>query len=315
MHQVHTIFGAGQIGTQLARELASRGIDVRLVRRGPATEEIRGVTWLRGDATDRAFADAAVRGASVVYNCTNPPDYHRWRGVLEPLYRSIWGAASRAGARLVQLDNLYMIGRPATVPFDESTEMRPCSDKGELRASLARELAEMHARGEIEATTGRASDFFGPRTPSAAIFRPDVYERIRRGKTVYVFGDPDMPHSYSYTPDVARGLAVLGTHPAAAGRVWHLPAASQGTTRELVARFAEHAGTSVTVRAVPTFLLRAAAIASPLMGALAEMLYQWETPYVMDDSAFRRTFGVGPTPLDEAIATTLESDAARQEAA
>ena len=41
------------------------------------------------------------------------------------------------------------------------------------------------------------------------------------------------------------------------------------------------------------------------MAALAEMVYQWELPYVLDDSAFRRRFGVEPTPVDEAIAATM----------
>lgn len=315
MREIHTIFGAGQVGLHLARELTQRGVEVRLVRRGAPTATIEGATWIRGDVTDRAFADEAARGATVVYNCANPPDYARWDGVLEPLYRSIWQAAARAGARLVQLDNLYMIGRPAAAPFDESTPTRPCSRKGELRERLALELAEMHDRGDLVATTGRASDFFGPDTPSGAVFRPDVYDRIRAGRTVYAFGDPDMPHTYSYTPDVARGLAVLGAHPEAAGRVWHLPAAAQSTTRELVDAFAHRAGTSVRVRSVPTWVLRAAGALSPLAGALAEMAYQWEVPYLMDDAAFRRAFGVEPTPLERAIDATLDARPAERAAA
>jgi len=31
---------------------------------------------------------------------------------------------------------------------------------------------------------------------------------------------------------------------------------------------------------------------------------QWEVPFVLDDTRFRTTFGVTPTPLDEAIAET-----------
>ena len=33
-----------------------------------------------------------------------------------------------------------------------------------------------------------------------------------------------------------------------------------------------------------------------------EMAYQWERPFVIDDSRYRRTFGEGPTPVDEAVA-------------
>ena len=59
-----------------------------------------------------------------------------------------------------------------------------------------------------------------------------------------MFGDPDRLHAYSYTPDVARGLAVLGTHEEAFGKVWHLPAAHRGTTRQLVERFAAALGST-----------------------------------------------------------------------
>lgn len=305
MNEIHTVIGAGQVGVPLARILAEAGHRVRLVRRRAPGAEISGVTWMSGDVTDRAFADEACRGATAVYNCTNPPDYHRWEGVLEPLYRATWEAAGRAGARLVQLDNLYMIGRPQAAPFDERAPMKPCRAKGQLRKQLVEELQQAHRRGDVEATWGRASDYFGPDTPNAAVLRPDVYERVRRGASVYVFINPDMPHSYSYTPDVARGLAVLGTHPAAPGRVWHLPVAAQLTTRELLERFAAHAGTRIKVRRVPRWALRTVGVVAPLLSAVAEMTYQWDVPYLMDDSDFRRTFGVGPTPLAEAIEASL----------
>jgi len=305
MNEIHTIFGAGQIGLLLARSLAEGGFGVRLVRRGAPGAEIQGVTWMRGDATDRVFAEKACRGATAVYNCTNPPDYHRWEGVLEPLFRSIRDAAGRAGARLVQLDNLYMYGRPEQTPFDERTPMRPCGTKGELRKRLFDELWEAHARGDVVATCGHASDFFGPVTPNSAVFRPDTYERILAGSSVYVFGNPDMVHGYTYAPDVARGLAVLGTHEAALGRAWHLPTSARLSTRELLERFAERAGTRIKVRRVPNWALKTLGVVSPLVSALAEMTYQWEVPYLLDDGDFCRTFAVGPTPLDDAIDATL----------
>lgn len=305
MNEVHTIIGAGQIGTLLASLLAAEGRSVRLVRRSAAGPKMDGVTWMQGDVGDRAFADEACRGATAVYNCANPPDYHRWDGVLQPLFRAVREAAGRAGARLVQLDNLYMYGRPETSPFDERTPMSPVTDMGRLRKELFEELFEAHRRGDVEATCGQASDFFGPDTPRGAVFRPDVYERIVGGGSVYMFGNPDMPHGYSYTPDVARGLAVLGTHPDAVGRAWHLPVAATSTTRELVDRFAARAGTTVKVRRVPQWALRTIGVFAPLVSAIAQMTYQWDIPYVLDDGDFRRTFAVGPTPLDEAIDATL----------
>lgn len=311
---VHTIFGAGQVGSKLAHELLGRGFHVRLIRRGPAGAPTPGLTWMSGDVTDAAFADEAARGASVVYNCVNPPDYGRWHGVLEPLMRSVRGAATRAGARLVVLDCLYMYGSPDAVPFDEDTPMRPCSDKGELRAMLAEELFEAHRRGDVEVTTGRASDYFGPESPLSMLLHPRAVARLHAGKPVEVFGDPDMPHAYNYTPDVARGLAELGTRPEAIGKVFHLPAAWTGTTRALIEQCGTVLGAPASVRVVPKWALSAVGLVSPAVRAIRKMLYQWERPYVIDDRRFRTTFGIEPTPIDEALRATLSPPAAARAA-
>jgi nucleoside-diphosphate-sugar epimerase len=302
---VHTIFGAGQVGTLLAHELLDRGYLVRLVRRGPAGATRPGLTWMSGDVTDPAFADEAARGAAVVYNCVNPPDYGRWDGVLEPLMRAVRGAATRAGARLVALDCLYMYGMPDAVPFDEDTPLRPCSRKGELRAMLVEEMFAAHRRGEVEVTTGRASDYFGPGTPLSMILYPRALARLRAGKPVELFGDPDQRHAYCFTPDVARGLAELGTRPEAIGRAWHLPAAWTGTTRELISRFGAAVGQPGSVRVVPSWALATLGLVSIEMRAIREMLYQWQRPYVIDDRRFRTTFGVEATPIDDAIQATF----------
>src|SRR5690606_27705833 len=240
----------------------------RLVRRGPAGESRPNLTWMSGDVTDAAFAREAAAGAAVVYNCVNPPDYSRWHGVVEPMMRAVRHAAARAGARLVVLDCLYMVGAPEAVPFDEDTPRRPESDKGELRKLLVEELFEAHRRGDVQVTSGRASDYFGPDTPLSMLLHPRGLERLRAGKPVEVFGDPDMPHAYNYTPDVARALAVLGERPEALGKVFHLPAAWTGTTRALFERCGEIVCRPGRVRAVPRCALAAMGLLSPTMRAI-----------------------------------------------
>ncbi len=302
---LHVIFGAGQIGTLLADELLARGVHVRLVRRGPAGGARPGLSWASADVTNATQADAAVAGAAVVYDCTNPAQYHRWEELLPPLKRGVRQAAARTGARLVVLDCLYMYGRPQKAPFDEDTPLRPCSHKGELRAQLATELFDAHRRGEVRATTGRASDYFGPSCPTALL--GEVFaERLMAGKALQMGGDPDQPHSYSYGPDVARGLAALGLHPQADGRVWHLPVSWQGTTRGLVQALAATLGKPAKVQAFPDWVLRTMGLVDPVLGAAAEMTYQWKLPYLLDDTRFRTAFGLQPTPTGQAVAETAD---------
>ena len=64
-----------------------------------------------------------------------------------------------------------------------------------------------------------------------------VFPAALAGKTATVLGDPDQPHTHTYTylPDIGEGLAVLGEHPDAPGEVWHLPNdPDTRTTRQLV---------------------------------------------------------------------------------
>ncbi|MCA9624724.1 MAG: NAD-dependent epimerase/dehydratase family protein [Myxococcales bacterium] len=304
--KTHTVFGAGQIGLRLATELVRQGDQVRLVRRGAAGPDRPGITWLSGDASDPAFAARACEGSSVVYNCANPADYHRWDGLLQPLYRSIWRGAAEHGARLVQLDNLYAVGEPPVAPFDERTPLAPVRAHGELRRLLFEELMGMHEAGALEVTVGRASDFFGPASPRVAVFRDDVIARLAAGKAVFLHVAADMPHSYSYIPDVVRGLAVLGNHEATTGRVWHLPMAAQLTTRELLDRFAQRAGhDAARIVTIPRWLIRGIGLVVPMVRAIDSMSYQWDLPYLADDGDFRRLLGIAPTPLDTAIDETL----------
>jgi hypothetical protein len=87
--------------------------------------------------------------------------------------------------------------------------MDPCSRKGEIRARAAERLFDAHRRGEIVATSGRASDFYGPGgtlTGLGDFFWP----RALAGRTAYSPYPLDVIHTYHYIPDVAEGLATLG---------------------------------------------------------------------------------------------------------
>ncbi|MGH9888918.1 MAG: hypothetical protein ACREBE_25520, partial [bacterium] len=53
-------------------------------------------------------------------------------------------------------------------------------------------------------------------------------------------------------------------------------------------------------------LLRLAGLFLPEAAELPEMIYQWRTPYILDDSQFRARFGASPTPLATAANATLD---------
>ncbi len=303
--ELHVIFGAGQVGQPLARRLQQAGKRVRVARRS-ASEVAEDIDIARGDAADPGFCIEAAAGAATVYHCMNPSyDSAIWAERV-PLYmENLITATARAKARLVVLDNVYMLGRSHGQPLSEETSPNPCSRKGEIRARAAERLFEAHGRGDVLATTGRASDFYGPGGALTHV-GDQFWPRALAGKTVWSLVRPDAIHTYHYIPDVAAGLATLGcAGNDAYGRPWMLPCAPAETLRDLGRRLSRALGAEIAIAGVPRALVKAVGLAVPIVREVAEMLYQWEEPFVIDDRRFRMRFGQGPSDTDEAAAATV----------
>ena len=132
-----------------------------------------------------------------------------------------------------------------------------------------------------------------------------VFGNALAGRRADFIGNPDLPHTYSYVPDIAAGLATLGTDDRAAGQVWHLPGPQTGTTRALLDLVAAEVGHPVGVRALPKLALRALGLVNPMLRELAETSYQFDQPFVLDTSKYESAFGAAGTPLAAAIAATV----------
>jgi nucleoside-diphosphate-sugar epimerase len=305
MEELHVLFGAGQVGQPLARLLMQRGKRVRIVKR-TAGGIPQGAELFPGDAADLNICVQAARGASTVYHCMNPPYYARIWAELVPRYmENLIAAAGRNGARLVVLDNVYMLGKPQGRPLDEDTPPKPCSRKGEIRARAAERMWEAHRRGEVRAIAGRASDFYGP-GGTLTHLGDQFWTPVIAGKRGRVVVDPDAVHTYHYIPDVAAGLAALGTaEDDAFGRPWMLPCAPAQAMRALVARFSRLLGREIGLTKIPRGILKIGALFVPFLREIDEMLYQWEEPFVINDARFRARFKTLPEDVERAAADTV----------
>ena len=302
--ELHVVFGTGPVGLAVADELSKRGNKrVRMVNRSGRAAAPKGVEVVGGDATDKAFSREASAGAAVVYFALNPP-YHRWPELFPSLQDGVLEGAAWAGAKLVAMENVYMYGptggRTLTEDLPHAAETR----KGKVRARMSRELFAAHEAGKVRATAGRASDFFGPRVADSAAGET-VFGRAVAGKAAQVAGSPDLPHTYTYAPDIGKGLVTLGEREEALGRAWHLPSPETVSTRRFVEMVFEAAGGELKVQRAPRILFRAMGLFNPAMREMVEMLYEFEEPFVVDHSAFAEAFGDHATPLGEAIRETV----------
>ena len=302
--RLHVVFGTGQVGRALVAHLAGSGIAVRAVsRRQPPGLDGR-ADWRPADATDPEAATDAAKGASVIYQCLNAP-YTQWPELFPPLQRGVLAAAEHTGALLVSLENVYGYGPTGGRPMTEDLPLAATTVKGRTRAAMTAELLAAAQAGRVRFAIGRASDFFGAGVTEGSTLGERVFGNALDGRRADFIGHPDLPHTYSYVPDIAAGLATLGTDPRAAGQVWHLPGPQTVTTRALLDLVAGEVGHPVAIRSVPKLVVRALGLVNPMMRELAEMAYEFDQPFVLNTAKYESAFGTAGTPLAEAIAATI----------
>lgn len=296
--EIHTVLGAGQVGTRLASLLAQQGQEVRLVsRRGVAPEGIKAIS---ADAADLDALQSAASGSDVIYNCINPA-YHRWVQDWPPMSANIITTAQTQQAVLVTLSNLYGYG-PVDAPMTEQTPLTAHTRKGAVRAQMWREALAAHEAGRIRAVEVRASDFVGD-AGDQTNFGDRVIPKMRAGKAVSMMGKLDQPHTWTYTGDAATLLATVASRPDAWGQVWHVPSNAPRTQEQVVTDLAAELGVPVPkMRTLGAGMLRTAGVFNPTIRELVEMLYEFDRPFIMDSSAAQATFGLAPTQWDEVIA-------------
>lgn len=304
MSDLHVVFGTGPIGRALVDELIGQGREVRVVNRSGNRNVAAAVEVVAGDASDAAFATTATAGASAVYQCLNP-EYHEWPQVFPALQNGVVAGARAAGARLVSFENLYMYGDTHGTPISEASPDNPHTRKGKVRLEMARQLRQLHDRGELRVVTARASDYFGPGGLRQSPLGELVIGSALKGKPARVLGKPDQPHSYTYTVDAGRTLAALGTRDDVLGEVFIVPNAPAMSTRQIIDLMATEVGSPIKVSATPRLLLRAIGVFDKTVRELDEMLYEFTQPFVTDTTKAETRLGITPTPLPEAIAATV----------
>ncbi len=311
----HTIIGAGAVGSGTALLLADAGHDVTIVTRSGSGPDHERITRIAADATDAERLTELATGSATIYNCANPPAYHRWDEQWPPLANAMLAAAERTGARLVTMSNLY--GYPAGAsPMRATDPLDPPTANGAIRVRMWREALAAHEAGRVRVTEVRASDYVGPDLGDTSHLADRFVPPILAGKTTRVIGDPDAPHSWTYMGDVCRTLATVGTDDRADGRAWHVPTLPAASAREMADAFARAAGVPpVRVTRIPRAMLRVAGIFVPMLRALLTMTYQFDEPFVIDATDTTETFGIEPTPLDEQLRATLASYGAETVAA
>ncbi|MFT4050736.1 MAG: NAD-dependent epimerase/dehydratase family protein [Microbacterium sp.] len=288
---MQTILGAGgQIAMELARELTgAHSTELRLVSRNPRKVNETD-TVARADLLDASQTAAAVAGSDVVYFTAGlPANTALWEAQFPTMLRNALDAARAAGAAFAYFDNTYMYPQSDRVQT-EDTPFAPVGPKGRVRAAMAAMVLEEMSRGDIPVLIARAPEFYGPgRTQSFT--NALVLERLKGGKRPLVPVRDDKRRTLIWTPDASRGLALLGNTPDAFGQTWHLPVATEHPTyREFVTEAAAAFGREPGYTVLPKWLLSAAALVSPLVREMRELLPRYRHDNIFDSTKFASRF-------------------------
>ncbi|MFC6672309.1 NAD-dependent epimerase/dehydratase family protein [Marinobacterium aestuariivivens] len=299
------ILGAnGIIGQELSRALAAQGRQVRQVSRNPervsATDGTFAADLLDGEATARA-----VEGCEVAYLVAGLKyETAAWQAQWPRLMRNVIDACKRNRCRLVFFDNVYAYGR-VEGSMTEQTPFNPVSKKGEVRARIATMLLDEMQAGELQAMIVRSADFYGPGAVQS-FPHATVFERLKKGRTAQWIGNAKAVHSFTYTPDAGRALAVLGSSAKAYGQTWHVPTSRELLTGEVFVRLAcDLASRPYKLQAAPRWMVRLMGLVVPVLRENMEMMYQFEYDYCFDSSKIEAAYGLQPTPYRQGIAACL----------
>nr|WP_089293181.1 NAD-dependent epimerase/dehydratase family protein [Actinoplanes regularis] len=292
---MHVIVGSGAIGSHVARILVERGERVRVITRGGSGPESPQVERVAADASDAGRLIELTRDAEVIYNCANPK-YTEWADKWFPMNDAMIAAAKASGAVYAITGNLYGYGPQTDGRMTEHTPLTAVGRKGKIRIKMWQDALASGVR-TIEV---RGSDYVG--AGAASVFSLVLLPAIHKGRAAWGPANMDMPHTFTYTGDMARTLVTLARDERAWGQAWHVPSPAPITIRQMAARYCEIAGVpQVKVHSLPRLVMRAAGLAVPMAREVAEMDYQFYAPFHMDSTHTERTFDLAPTDLDVAL--------------
>lgn len=190
----------------------------------------------------------------------------------------------------------------------EDTAFNPTSKKGEVRAKIATMLLDEMRSGNLQAMIVRAADFYGPGAVQS-FPHATVFERLKAGKTPQWIGSPNTVHTFTFTPDAGRAVALLETSSEAFGQTWHLPTTKEPLTGADFVRLAcEQAGRPNKLQVAPGWMLKLMGLFMAVLRENDEMMYQFEYDYRFDSSKIESAFGLQPTPYVQGIGVSLRSE-------
>ena len=290
MNELQVVFGAtGALGSAVVRGLVAQGKPVlAVVRKEDKAERFlpEDTEYSVADALDPDHVKFLCADAAVIYNCVHTRG-DGWFSLTENLL----SAARQSGARLVYPSNIHGYGPLQRTPATEDHPRLATSKRGVLRNAIEKMLLDARDAGDVQVCIPRLAGLYGPGVLES--FLAQITEVALIGKTAYWYGKLDVPYDLVYVEDAAAACILLGNTAELAeaeNPVWHVPGPEPLTGRQFIELTFKTAGRKPSMGVRSRLMIQAIGALTPAAKELAEVMYEFETPTLMDGSKLQATF-------------------------
>ena len=303
---MQTILGAGgSVGYALAKELKTFTDKIRLVARNPKKvhedDELFSANLL-----NKKSVNQAIKGSDIVYLTAGLKYSSRtWERDWPVIMQNVIDGCLANHAKLVFFDNVYMYSPEAIPHMTEDSPMIPTTRKGKVRAEIANMLFDAIKNKGLTGMITRSADFYG-KDVTNGFLNIGVIDNFKKNKKAFWQSDVNKTHSFTYIPDAAKAVALLGNTSEAYNQVWHLPTSTEKWTgKDFIYNIAEQMNVKPRFYILSKFMISLLGIFSSTIKELKEMQYQNDRDYFFDSSKFGNKFSIKPTSYEEGIKENL----------
>jgi nucleoside-diphosphate-sugar epimerase len=304
---MQTILGSGgAIANHLAKELKNYSSEIRLVSRHPKkindTDEI-----FVADLLNKDLINQAVAGSEVVYLTAGLKyDIKIWQRDWPVIMQNVIDACVQHNAKLVFFDNVYAYLSNEIPGMTEDSVKEPQTKKGKVRLNLLNMIFDAIKNSGLHALVARSADFYG-KDVKTGFLNFGVIDKLKKGSKAMWQSDVGKIHSFTYVPDAAKAVAILGNTPDAFNQEWHLPTSSQKWTgKDFINYIASELNAKPRYSILNKTMISLLGIFSTTVRELKEMQYQNNQDYFFNSSKFDEKFSFTPTTYEEGIKESVQ---------